>query len=413
MPLTEVAVKNAKPKEKQYRLADGGGLCLLVHPNGSKYWQLRYRNPQTGKGKLLALGVYPTVSLATARTKAREAKAALAAGTDPGEQKQLAKLTRREAAQNTLDAVAAEWFTKESLHWSETHKTRTQGLLTNNLGKWLGQRPIGDITAPELLAALRRTEARGIHETARRALQTAGQVFRYAVATGRAERDISQDLKGALATPKGKHFSAITDPVELGRLLVAMDNYQGTPEVKSALLLSPLFFCRPGELRQLEWAEVNLQESQIEIPAAKMKMRQPHIIPLCRQALEILTELHCLTGSGRYVFPSARGGSRPLSENGVRTALRTLGYTNEQMTPHGFRATARTLLDEVLGYRVDWIEHQLAHSVKDTNGRAYNRTQHLESRRTMMQGWADYLDNLRSIARGENVLIGQFHQGNT
>jgi integrase len=271
------------------------------------------------------------------------------------------------------------------------------GILKNNLCKWLGQRPIEEITPPELLAVLRKTEARGTLETARRALQTAGQVYRYAIATGRTTGDPTPALKGALATPKGKHFAAITDPVELGKLLTAIDIYQGSPEVRAALQLSPLFFCRPGELRQLEWKEVNWKEERIEIAAEKMKMRQPHIIPLCRQSLAILHSLEPITGGGRYLFPSARGGSRPLSENGVRTALRAMGYSNDQVTPHGFRATARTLLDEVLGVRVDWIEHQLAHAVRDANGRAYNRTAHLEGRKKMMQDWADYLDSLKAM----------------
>lgn len=397
MALTDIQIKQAKPRDKQYRLTDQGGLYLRVYPTGARYWQLRYRSPGTGKEKVLSLGTYPATSLTAARKKTLEAKLAISAGTDPGLQKQHEKLTRKVAAENTFKAVGEEWFTKQSTHWSETHKTRTLGILKNNLCKWLGQRPISEITPPELLAVLRKTEARGIHETARRALQTAGQVYRYAIATGRATDDPTRALKGALTTPKGKHFAAITDPVELGKLLVAIDNYQGGPEVKAALQLSPFFFCRPGELRQLEWKEVNWQEARIEIAAEKMKMRQPHIIPLCRQTLEILQNLEPITGGGRYLFPSARGGSRPLSENGVRTALRALGYTNEQVTPHGFRATARTLLDEVLGVRVDWIEHQLAHAVKDANGRAYNRTAHLEGRKKMMQDWADYLDSLKAL----------------
>lgn len=398
MALTDIQIRQAKPREKQYRLTDQGGLYLRIFPNGSKYWQLRYRNPSTGKEKVLSLGTYPSISLVNARKKTLEAKLALAAGTDPGQQKQHEKLTRKMAATNTFEAIGDEWFAKQSTHWSDTHKTRTLGILKNNLCKWLGQRPIEEITPPELLAVLRKTEARGTLETARRALQTAGQVYRYAIATGRATADPTPALKGALATPKAKHFAAILDPAELGKLLVDIDNYQGSPEVKAALQLSPLFFCRPGELRQMEWKEVNWQEERIEIVAEKMKMRQPHIIPLCRQSLEILQYLEPITGDGRYVFPSARGGSRPLSENGVRTALRAMGYSNDQITPHGFRATARTLLDEVLGVRVDWIEHQLAHAVRDANGRAYNRTAHLEGRKKMMQEWADYLDQLRGYS---------------
>jgi integrase len=253
--------------------------------------------------------------------------------------------------------------------------------------------------------ALRKIEDRGALETAHRAKQTAGQVFRYAVATGRAERDPTGDLKGALGNPKGRHLAAITDPKEVGKLLVAMKGYTGTQVVKAALLLSPLLICRPGELRHMEWTEVKWEENSWELPGEKMKTKQPHVVPLSTQALDLLRELKKLTGNGRYVFPSARGASRPLSENGVRTALRTLGYDNNTMTPHGFRAMARTILDEVLDFRVDWIEHQLAHAVRDTNGRAYNRTTHLEGRRQMMQKWADYLDWQSEKARVGNVAV--------
>lgn len=414
--LTDTEIKQAKPKEKPYKLSDGGGMYVEVSPTGAKRFYLRYRI--AGKESRLSLGVYGSpakpprlIGVKQARQNAAKARELLAANIDPLQQRKQSKLAHSIATGNSFEVIAAEWFAKQSPHWSDTHKTRTLGLLTNNLGKWLGARPIGEITAPELLAALRKTEARGIHETAKRALQTAGQVFRYAVATGRAERDPSQDLKGTLAIPKGKHFAAITEPAALGKLLLAMDGYSGTPEVKAALLLSPLLFQRPGEIRSMEWVEINWQLERWEIPAAKMKMRQPHIVPLCQQSLVILQHIQRITGYGRYVFPSARGGSRPLSENGVRTALRTLGYTNEQQTPHGFRATARTILDEVLGYRVDWIEHQLAHAVRDANGRAYNRTAHLEGRKAMMQGWGDYLDNLRAAALAGNVVAGNFRTG--
>lgn len=406
--LTDTTARQAKSRAKAYKLADGGGLFLLIQPDGKKYWRLKYRID--GREKLLAVGVYPTTTLKEARIAATKARKQLADGIDPTQAKKQAKRARLQAGENSFDAVAADWFEKMGKHWSATHKTRTLGILKTNLGQYIGTRPISEITAPELLAALRRTEARGILETARRALQVAGQVFRYAVATGLAERDPTPTLKGALATPKSKHFSAITDPAELGRLLISMDDYIGTPEVKAALLLSPMLFQRPGELRSMEWAEIDWQQERWEIPAEKMKMRQAHIVPLSRQALDILRSLQQISGRGRYVFPSARGGNRPLSENGVRTALRTLGYTNEQQTPHGFRATARTMLDEVLGYRFDWIEQQLAHAVRDANGRAYNRTKHLEGRREMMQGWADYLDNLRAVAQGGNVISGNFNR---
>lgn len=407
MPLTATEVKQAKPQIKPRKLADGGGLFLLVQPNGAKYWRFKYR--YAGKEKMLALGVFPEVSLKEAREGHQQARKQLAQGIDPGAARKVEKLTRHLAAAESFEAVAREWYTQTMPAKSESYRVRTGRILEKDLYTVLGSRPIADITAPELLAALRRIEGRGAHDIAHRAKQTAGQVFRYAVATGRAERDPSGDLKGALK-PKSqkKHHAALTNPDELGHLLLAMQDFEGTPVVKTALLLSPLLFQRPGEIRAMEWNEINWDAEQWEIPADKMKMRQPHIVPLCAQALNLLRELQPLTGRGRYVFPSARGASRCLSDNAVRVALRTLGYTKEQMTPHGFRATARTLLDEVLGYRVDWIEHQLAHAVRDANGRAYNRTAHLKARAEMMQGWADYLDSLKASAckYPENQVIG-------
>jgi integrase len=393
MALSATAVKQAKSTEKQYKLFDGRGLFLLVHPNRSKYWRFKYR--YAGKEKLLSLGVYPDVSLANARERHQQARETVAKGIDPGEVLKVEKLTRHLAAADTFEALAREWFNVKMCTRSESHQKRTMSALEKDLFPALGSRPVSSITAPELLAALRRIEARGAIETAHRAKQTAGQIFRYGVATGRAERDPSADLKGALKNPKKKHLAAITDPAEVGRLMLSIDGFRGTPAVRAALRLSPLLFQRPGEIRHMEWAEIDWEARRWEIPAEKMKMRQPHIVPLSQQAIEILRELHTLTGRGKYVFPSARGASRCLSENGVRTALRTMGYDNDTMTPHGFRAMARTLLDEVLDYRVDWIEHQLAHAVKDPNGRAYNRTAHLEGRAKMMQAWADYLDRLK------------------
>lgn len=414
--LTDTEVKQAKPRDKPYKLADGGNMYLEVSPDGAKRWYLKYRYGK--KESRLSLGVYDSstastgkkTSLKAARDKAAKAREQLANGIDPLHQKGQDRLAKNNASANTFEMVAAEWFDKKIAHLSATHKTRTLGLLKNNLGKWLGKRPIGEIEPTELLAALRNTEERGTLETAKRALQVSGQVFRYAIATGkRTKSDPTQALKDSLATPKGKHFAAITEPAELGKLLITMDGYSGSPEVKAALLLSPLLFQRPGEIRQMQWADIDFEKAEWRYLVTKTQTQ--HIVPLCQQAIDILHGLQAINGRGRYVFPSARGGSRPLSENGVRTALRTLGYTNEQMTPHGFRATARTILDEVLGYRVDWIEHQLAHTVKDANGTAYNRTAHLEGRRTMMQGWADYLDELRAIARGDNITLGNFGKG--
>ncbi|WP_156493475.1 site-specific integrase, partial [Oleiphilus sp. HI0125] len=277
--------------------------------------------------------------------------------------------------------------------------------IDNYMTPYIGKRPIKEITAPELLAVLRRKESQGYIETANRMKQIAGQIFRYGIATGRAERDPSRDLVGALAKPKEKHLASITKPSEVKVLLNAIDSFQGSKVVEVALKLSPLLFVRPTELRHMEWDELDLDDGLWSIPAEKMKLREPHLVPLCTQAIALLEEIQPLTGRGKYVFPNARGPSRPLSDNGVRVALRTLGFTNEQMTPHGFRAMARTILDEVLSFRVDWIEHQLAHAVKDSNGRAYNRTTHIDDRKGMMQTWADYLDSLKN---DDNVIVANF-----
>lgn len=395
MPLSDIKIKAAKPIDKDYKLADEKGLFLLIKKNGSKYWRLKYR--YGGKEKLLAIGVYPDVTLAAARTKRDEARTLLANDIDPMLHKQANAAARIDATTNSFEVIAREWFTKRGKK-SDSGDKRLIALLERDLFPYLGNRPISEITPQELLQSLRRIEARGAVETAHRAKQYAGQIFRYGVATGRAERDPSNDLRGALATPKETHFAAITNPNEVGQLLAAIEGYKGTPPVQAALKLSPLLFCRPGELRHLEWKEINWDEQRIELSAEKMKLRKPHTIPLSDQAQKILRELHPLTGTGKYVFPNPRGSSRPLSDNGVRTALRTLGFTNEQMTVHGFRAMARTLLDEKLRFPIEWIEHQLAHAVRDALGRAYNRTSYLEQRTEMMQKWADYLDDLRAKA---------------
>lgn len=402
MPLTALAVKQAKPKEKDYKLSDGGGMYLLVTKKGGKYWRLKYRF--AGKEKVLALGVYPTVTLEEARGERLRAKKMLP-HTDPSSNKRQIKATNLEASENNFEAVASEWYNNHMVNKSDSHRTRTWRLLKNDLFPPLGKRPISDITPPELLKVLRRVEGRGAIDTAHRAQQTSGQVFRYAIACGKAERDPSADLRGALKIHVKKHHAAITDPKELGKLLLAIDSFSGTPVVKAALQLSPLLFARPKELRHMEWTEIDWDETLWLVPADKMKMKEPHIVPLSKQAIATLEEIHSLTGRGKYVFPSARGGSRPLSENGVRVALRTMGFDNNTMTAHGFRATARTILDEVLCFRVDLIEHQLAHAVRDPNGRAYNRTKHLPQRKEMMQKWADYLDDLQLSARSNPTPI--------
>ena len=391
--LTATAVKNAKTRTKSYNLSDGGGLYVLVKPNGTKAWRFNYRF--AGKQKTLAIGVYPDISLKKAREKHQEARQNLANHIDPNIYKKAKRISDQDMQFNSFKVIALEWLQKRGTK-SDGGDKRLIRLLQKDLFPYIGSLPVSQVTSPDLLRALRRIEHRGAVNTAHRAKQIAGMVFRYAVATGRAERDPSFDLKGALAQPTKTHFKSITEPAEVGPLIAAINNYQATPVVMAALRLTPLLVCRPGELRHLEWKEVNFDEARIELPASKMKTREPHIIPLATQAMEILKELQLITGRSKFVFPSARGNSRPLSENGVRTALRTLGYKNEQISPHGFRAMARTILDEILNFPVDWIEHQLAHSVKDANGRAYNRTKHLEQRRGMMQTWADYLDQLAS-----------------
>ncbi len=406
MALTHKQAQAAKPQEKDYKLADEKGLYLLVKKTGAKYWRLKYRFD--GKEKLLAVGVYPDISLANAREIRDEARKKLANGIDPLAQKQAAKAANKLNAENSFQALALEWFNTKQADKSEGHQRRVKRNIESYLFPVIGQHPIKDITAPIILDALRQIEQRGTIETAHRTKQIAGQIFRFAIATGRAERDPTPDLKGALQTPVKRHFSAITEPKDAGRLLVAIDSFTGTYTVKAALQLSALFFCRPGELRHMKWSDINHDEQRIEITAEKT--HQQHIIPISKQALAILEALHPITGNGEYIFPSARGRSRCMSENAVRVALRSMGYDNETMTPHGFRAMARTLLDEGLGFRVEWIEQQLAHAVKDANGRAYNRTKHLKQRTEMMQRWSDYLDLLKAQALAGNVIKAKFKQ---
>lgn len=392
MALTDAKIKTAKPTDKNQKLSDGQGLFLLIKPSGGKYWRMKYRF--SNKEKLLAIGVYPDVSLANARKAKEQARSLLAEGIDPMAHKKALKLAKGEAAANSFKVVAMEWLEQRGKK-SESGDARLIRLLEKDLFPSLGNTAISEIKAPDVLHALRKIESRGALDVVRKARQTAGQIFRYAVSTGRAERDPTPDLKDALKTGTTKHYASITEPKKVGKLMLAIHAYQAGPIVMSALRLAPLIFCRPGELRKLEWQEVNLEEMRIDLPVEKIKMKEPLIIPLSSQAIEILKEIQLHTGNGRFVFPNARSLSRPMSDNGLRMALRTMGYTNEDMTVHGFRAMARTLLDEQLNFPVDWIEHQLAHAVKDVNGRAYNRTKHLSQRKEMMQTWADYLDSLR------------------
>lgn len=395
--LTDTAVRNSKPGEKPYKISDGDGLYLLVSTVG-KYWRFNYRF--AGKQKTLALGVYPDLTLKAAREKLAEARRLLANDVDPSMAKRVQKAAKRDAAANSFESVAREWFAKHSPKWANSHANKIIARLEKDVLPWLGRRPISEITPPELLAVIRRIEDRGVVETAHRALQNCSQIFRYAVATGRCERDPSQDLKGALSPVQTTHFASITDPKAIGSLLQAIEGYQGSLIVKSALRLAPLVFVRPGELRNAEWNDIDLNEAEWRFIVSKTKTG--HIVPLSKQAVGILRELQPLTGSGAKVFPSNRGESRPMSENTVNAALRYLGYDNKTMTGHGFRAMARTVLDEELGFPPHIIEHQLAHAVKDPLGRAYNRTSHLTERKRMMQEWANYLDELR-LAAGTKV----------
>jgi len=395
VPLSDLQVVRVKPQAKQITLFDGGGLFLLVTPTGGKLWRLKYRFG--GKGKLLALGSYPEVSLAEARRRRDEARKNIANDIDPAALRKAQKQADTEETE-TFEVIAREWYGKFLHTWVIGHADKTLNLMEKDLFPWIGNRPISSITPPELLAVLRRIESRGALDTAHRARGLLGRIFRYAVSTGRAERDQAADLRGALPPAKEGHHAAITDPKEVAPLLRSLDAYQGHFVVKCALRLAPLLFVRPGELRQAEWAEINLDEATWNIPAEKMKMGEPHLVPLSKQAVDILRELKPLTGHGKYVFPSARTTDRPMSNNAILAALRRMGYDKDTMSGHGFRAMARTILDEVLQVRPDFIEHQLAHAVKDPNGRAYNRTAHLDERRKMMQLWANYLDGLKAGA---------------
>ena len=398
MALNDTFIKNStkhtgKPAGDKH--ADGSGMYLLVNAGG-KYWRMDYRFAD--KRKTLALGVYPAVSLAKARVKRDTARKLLADGTDPSTAKQADKQAKADAAEHTFERVAREWLTKTAADRMSTTQDKITSWLEKDVIPFIGTLPISTIGPRDVLAALRKMEARGALDSVQRVKQVCGQVFRYAVATGSAERDVTQDLKGALAKPTPGNFPAITEPKQAGDLMRSIYTYTGHPCTVAALKLTPMVFVRPGELRTMEWAELDLDAADWRIPGSKMKMKIDHLVPLSKQAVQLLRSVHPITGHGRYVFPSLRTGERPMSENTINAALRGMGYSKEVHTAHGFRAMARTIMDEVLGERVDLIEHQLAHAVKDSNGRAYNRTAHLPARCVMMQTWADYLDKLRSGA---------------
>ena len=374
---------------KRYRLFDSQGLYIEVAPSGGKWWRLKYRI--LGKEKRLSLGVYPEVSLKDAREKRDQARRSLSEGADPIEARKLQSI----ADGTSFEAVAREWFIKFAPGWSESHANRILRRLENDVFPWLGSRSIDQIDPPELLKVARRIESRGALETAHRAIRNCGQVFRYAVATGRAERDPTTDLNGALPPARSRHYPTITDPEAISDLLRAIGGYQGSPITRAALRLAPLVFVRPGELRHAEWPDINFKSAEWRIPPEKMKHRRIHLVPLSRQAIAILKELQLLTGHGQYLFPGRRSPRRPMSENTINAALRNLGYDKNQMTGHGFRSMASTLLNEQGCWHPDAIERQLAHVEGNSVRAAYNYAEHLEQRRRMMQWWADYLDGLR------------------
>jgi integrase len=406
-PLSEARVRNAKAKYRDYRLSDGDGLYLLVKKSGSRLWRFDFTN-LAGKRNTLAFGKYPDVSLALARERRGEARQQLTNNIDPGAVRNLSK-------EESFEPVALEWLKKQKAIWSDSHAKTTFDRLNNNIFPWLGTRPVKEISAPELLSVLRRIEARGAIETAHRCRSICGQVFKYAIATGRAERDVSADLQGALQPVVKSHHSAILEPKQLPPLLKAIDGYSGHFIVRCALRLAPMLFQRPGEMRFACWSEIDFESATWAIPIEKMKLKktekvnragEKHVVPLSRQAMVILKELYPLTGRGTLVFPSVRiapdtvgSSSKPISENTLNAALRNLGYDKDTMTTHGWRSIARSLLDEVLGHKPTAIERQLFHAVADPLGEAYNRAQHLDERRAMMQRWADYLDGLRNGAK--------------
>lgn len=391
-------VKATVYEGRAYKLADGGGLTLLVDATG-KHWRFRYR--YGGKERMISFGSLDDVSLAEARDRRKEARELLRDGIDPVAHKRAQKAAQA-AQEATLAKVAKEWVASQE--WVSSYREKVEGRLRRYIYPLLGRRPVGEVTAPELLEALRRVEKAGNVETARRCKQHVSRVYRYAIAGGLAVHNPAAGLEEALAAkPRPKHFAAITDPDKLGALLRAIEGFDGTSPVRAALHIAPYLLVRPGELRQMEWQEVDLHGALWSIPAAKMKMDRDHLVPLPTQAVGILRELEPWTTGGRYVFPGGRTAERPMSENALTAALRRIGYSGDEVTVHGFRATARTLLDEVLQFRPDYIEHQLAHAVRDANGRAYNRTSFLEERRNMLQAWANYLDSLHELTPMANT----------
>jgi integrase len=404
--LTDLQCRSAKakPDGKPNRLTDGNGLYLEVTAKGGKYWRRNYRRPGTGKQNTLSFGLYPTIGLEKARKKNEAASQMLADNVDPAEAKKTEKRAARLAAASSFETVAREWFEKMKPSWAESHSSKILARLENDVFPWLGKRTIAEIEPIEIYEVIQRIEKRTL-DTAHRAKQNIGQVFRYAVATGRATRDATADLRGALPPLQQNHFATITDPPKAASLLRAIDTFDGTFVVHCALKLAPLFFVRPGELRKAKWTHMDLDKGEWQFPVSKVRKGHPariHIVPLARQAVAILKELQPLTGQWEHVFPGARDKKRPMSDGAVNAALRRMGYdTQTEITGHGFRSMARTILreDELLMLEPEYIERQLAHKTKAPNGTAYDKTQFLKQRREMMQKWADYLDRLKAGAQ--------------
>jgi integrase len=398
-PLTDIQVRNAKPKAKDFKLSDGRGLYLLVNTAGGRLWRFDYSF--AGKRKTLALGAYPIVTLADARQRRDDAKRLLDNDVDPSANRKAVRAAKNEAQANSFEVIAREWHDHKKAEWSNDHAATILTRMEKDIFPWIGKKPLTEVTAKDIKSVLDRIKSRGTMEAARRLLTITGQVFTYAISTDRANFNIAAGLKGYLppSSKTKKHMAAVTDPKELSPLLRAIDAYQGGFIAQCALKLLPLFFVRPGELRHMEWAEIDFDAEQWNIPGPKMKMKVPHIVPLSAQAIAILKELQPLTGHGKYVFPSTRSFDRCMSDNTINAAFRRMGFDGETITGHGWRATARTLLDEILNFRPEVIEMQLAHGVRDPLGRAYNRTGFLAERRTMMITWAEYLEGLKAGAK--------------
>lgn len=396
MSLSDSAIRNAKPTNKVFKMYDQQGLFIQITPSGGKWWRFKFRF--NGKENLLSLGTYPEVSLKTAREKRDEARRLLAEGVNPSEQRKAHKASKRNNAFNSFENIAREWLASHMRNKTDTHKSKVQRRLEIYIFPWIGNKPINDLTATEILDAVKRIERLGIIETAHRALQTTGQIFRYAVQTGRAKRDVTADLKGALPPTSVKHMAAFTEPEDVAELLRAIDAFKGTFTVQSALRIAPLVFVRPCELRMAKWSDIDLEKGEWRYLVTKTKTN--HLVPLPKQAIAILKELHPFSGHGEYVFQGGHDPKKPMSDAAINASLKRMGYdTKTQITGHGFRAMARTILHERLGIDPHIIEHQLAHKVPDALGTAYNRTKFIDQRRQMMQQWADYLDELKAGAR--------------